>query len=172
MLFFHYNILLLLLFDILLLNQSLQGHSSVFLPQEHEFLVNVKGESIETEEALDVEVYLGEVRLPLVVLVAQRLIEHLPDLHYYVQVLVCQDVTQVYHCVVADYPSEVHLLPISLDSHYRGEDQREERVDHGHRWQPRAVPAYVPASLVIVLLAGIGDMPDHPIIKLIGEVVD
>jgi hypothetical protein len=83
-----------------------------------------------------------------------------------------QDMTQIDDRVIADDTCEVHLFSICLHGNDRREDKREECINHRHRREPSTISTYEPSSLVIVLLASVSDMPHHPIIKLVSEVID
>jgi hypothetical protein len=70
----------------------------------------------------------------LLLVIAEGLVEHGADLLHKEQVLVREDVGQLYlgFSVVADYLAEILLLAVGLDSHLGSEDQAEQCVDHGY----------------------------------------
>jgi hypothetical protein len=74
--------------------------------------------------------------------------------------------------IVAHNLGKVHFVIIGHYLDNRSKDETKDDVDHGHVWQLGPISAQESASLVVVLLAGVGDMGQILRIRLHGEVTD
>lgn len=71
--------------------------------------------------------------------------------------------------IVAHELAEVLLPSVSSHCYLWCKDQTEEGIDHWDGRKACAISADEPTTLVVVILAGIGYMGEHPLFKFIGE---
>lgn len=146
----------------------------VILPQGEQLLEYVDRQTIEREEPLNEEVNLPHVSHPLLIIITEGLVHHLPDLLSQLKILVSQDVGELDDglSIVTHELAEVLLPSISSHSHLGCEKEAEESIHHGDSRESCTVPANEPSTLVVVVLASIGDMRKHPLLQLVGESID